>query len=165
MAIEEMHLGNLATSWCKRARIRQTIVGRTQRVPGRQIAPILADVECGRLSVAAVGLGLYQREMVGIAVVIGICGSSLDGIGLNSGGCWSWEADNGFGRKEYRVDSSCLAHTSTDSLERKEKLQGTRQEMQPVDVECNLLPDGGYTSDVAEPAKGAALMVVGAALA
>ena len=103
--------------------------------------------------------------MVGIAVVIGICGSSLDSIGLSSSWCWTWKADNGFGRKERRVDSSCLAHMSAASLEGKEKSRGTTPEMQPVDVKCNLLPDGGYTSDVAEPAKVAALMVVGAALA
>jgi hypothetical protein len=49
-------------------------------------------------------LGLYEREMVGIAVVVGIRGSSLNSIGLESGWCWAWEADNGFGRKERRVD-------------------------------------------------------------
>jgi hypothetical protein len=31
-------------------------------------------------------------------------------------------------------------------------------------VKCDLLPEGGYRSAVANPAKGAALMVVGAAL-
>jgi len=108
VTVKQVHLGNLTTSGDQRAGLRQAIIGRVDRVPGCQIAPVPRNVTFGRSSLAAViRLWLDQRERVGRATVVRVRLRRLNRRRFDAGGCRAREADYRLGREEAAVDLCC----------------------------------------------------------
>ena len=100
-----MHLGDRAARRDERAGVRQTVVGRVNRVPWGKVAPVLSDInlvpECG----SAVRLLNSQGEAASITVVVRVESSCLSSSRLSTGRSWLRETDNRLRREELRVDS------------------------------------------------------------
>ena len=104
VAVQEVHLDDVAAIGNQRAGIGQAVVGRGHGVPRRQVSPVLGDVELRVKFAAAPRLWRDQRELTRGPVVIRIEWRGLDGRRLLAGRRRARVADLGLRREQHRVD-------------------------------------------------------------
>lgn len=106
MSVEQVYLGDGATVRDERRSIVEAVKAGRDRVPRREVTPLLEHVKVFR--VAVLGLIGDKREVVGRAVVVSIGGSGSSSSGLGTSHSRSSVADHRFGREEFGVDAGCI---------------------------------------------------------
>ena len=81
VSVEKLHLSDIARIRHSGRSLGKAVSRRIDRVPRREVTPVLGDVD---VAVRALGLVGDEGEGAGRARVVGVCGGRLDGSGLNT---------------------------------------------------------------------------------